>query len=258
VSFVNREGEDEGELVERSVGAGAPPFEWDPDDPETVNVHYDLTAWNLDQRAELAEALAEGGFDHRWDGDELVVPEALEGAIDAMFAELEADLGPFPVVLGADEHGTEFGLDEWPDADRELLSTALVEAQIPHRWEGTTVIVAADAEHEVDDLLDAIERGDIASFDDAGGPPEGVIGTLFSIADRLARDPLDSGARHELLELAPLLHERQPPFGLAVREWGTMVRRTRDLVAEFEGDAFDESDVIGLAQELRSAVRPYA
>jgi hypothetical protein len=258
VSFVNREGEDEPLDVERSTGAGAPPFDWDPDDPESVNVHYDLTAWNLDQRTELAEALAEGGFVHRWDGDELVVPEAIEGPIDAMFAELEADLGPFPVVLGVDEEGTEFGLDEWPEADRTMLTAALVEAQIPHRWEGATVVVAADAEHEVDDLLDAIERGDIASFDDSGGPPEGVIGMLFSIGDRLARDPLDAAARHELLELTPLLQERQPPFGLAVREWGTMVRHTRALVDEFAGDDFDESDVIGLAQDLRSAVRPYA
>jgi hypothetical protein len=42
-----------------------------------------------------------------------------------------------------------------------VLTDALVDAEIPHRWEGTTVIVAEDAEHAVDDLLDAIEAGEL-------------------------------------------------------------------------------------------------
>ena len=87
------------------------------------------------------------------------MPEELEDQADEVFARLEELLGPFPVALGGDDPGVEFGLDEWPDADRQTLTQALVEAEVPHRWNGTTVVVATDAESTVDGLLDAIEQG---------------------------------------------------------------------------------------------------
>jgi hypothetical protein len=254
--FVNRS-DDEDDQQQAGAAAGAPPVDWDPDDPDTVKVHYDVSAWSFDQRAELTEALADADLPHRWDGDELVVPEAVEEAVDALFAELEHHLGPFPVVLGHDEPSTEFGLDEWPPADLELLSSALIEAEIPHRWAGATLLVATDAEDEVDDLLDAIERGDIASFDDAGGPPEGALSALFSIGDRLAREPSDGSARSDLLDLVPQLDPKRPPFGVAVRSWAGVVKAAATLHDDFAGDDFDPSDVIGHGQDLRAVVRPF-
>jgi hypothetical protein len=254
--FVNRSG-GEDEDVESTVAAGAPPLDWDPDDPDTVKVHYDVSAWSFDQRAELAEALADASLPHTWHGDELVIPEVVERDADALFEQLDQELGPFPVVLGPDEPATEFGLDEWPAGDLDLLRGALVEAEIPHRWDGTTVFVATDAEHEVDDLLDAIERGDVAMVGDADGPPEGSLNRLFTIGDRLARDPTDGPARDELLELAPILEPRRPPFGVAVRSWGSIVAAASALAADFVADDFDDSDVIGHAQELRTTSRPF-
>ena len=252
--FVNTSDEDD---AERLIAAGAPPVDWDPNDPDAVKVHYDLRAWDFDQRAELAGALADANVPHTWEGDELVVPEAVEPAVDALFEELEAQLGPFPVLLDDEEPATEFGLDEWPPADLDTLRAALVDAEIPHRWDGTTVFVAVDAEHEVDDLLDAIERGDIASFTDEGsGPPEGALSDLFTAADRLAREPADTAAREQLVELVPALHERQPPFGVAVRSWFAIVTAAKALTEDVATDA-DPSDVIGHAQELRSVTRPF-
>lgn len=256
VPFVSRSGEDD-EEQSSTEAAGAPPFDWDPDDPDVVKVHYDVSAWTFEQRAELTEAFAEAGHPHAWDGDELIVPEQIEAAADALFEELEQQLGPFPVVLVADQPATEFGLDEWPEADLEVLRASLVEAEIPHRWDGTTVFVATDAEEDVDDLLDAIERGDIATFDDAGGPPDDALSRLFAIGDRLARDPTDGTTRGDLLELVPLLDPRQPPFGLAVRSWHKVVEAAGALEADFSADDHDPSDVIGHAQELRAIVRPF-
>ena len=173
--FVSRsDGEDED--VSSAVPSGAPPMDWDPNDPDTVNVLYDVSAWSLDQRAELAAAFADAGHPHAWEGDELVVPEEIEDAVDELFDRLERELGPFPVGLAGDLPSTEFGLDEWPPADIELLQQALLEAEIPHRWDGSTLHVAPDAEHVVDDLLDAIEAGDLATLgDEAGGAPEGAL-----------------------------------------------------------------------------------
>ncbi len=257
MSFVNRSG---GEQKRQTQSAsGAPPADdFDPGDPDVVKVHYDVSGWTIDQRAELAEAMVDAAVPHGWDGEELVVPEAAEDAADAVFARLEDLLGPFAVVLADDEPATEFLLDEWPPADLELLRRALVDAEIPHRWDGPRIYVATDAEEIVDDLLDAIERGDVASYDDNAddGPPDGALGRLYTIADRLARDPSESGARRDLFGLVPQLDPRTPPFGLAVRPWASIVAGGQALVDDFEAEA-DDSDVIGHAQELRTITRPY-
>ena len=97
-------------------------LDWNPNDPDTVKVHYDVSAWSIDQRAELSEALAEEDLAHVWEGDELVVPEELEADVDLLFERLEAVLGPFAVPLDADDPGVEFGLDEWPAGDRATLA----------------------------------------------------------------------------------------------------------------------------------------
>jgi hypothetical protein len=256
VPFVNKSGEDDDERAS-SVAPGAPPLDWDPNDPDTVKVHYDVSGWPLDDRAELTSELAELGYPHLWEGDELVVPEELEAQIDELFERLEDELGPFAVPLDPDTEATEFGLDEWPVGDLDLLRTALIEAEVPHRWAGTTVFVARDAEDAVDDLLDAIERGELAAGDDDGGPPEGALADLFTAADRLARDPSDPAGHETLFRLVPGLQPRQAPFGVAARAWSKIVRAAQDLHADFAADEHDPSDVIGHAQDLRSLTRPF-
>src|SRR5215207_5405161 len=194
-------GDDEDD--ESTAATGAPPafdIDFDPNDPDQVKVHYNLTGWSLDQRSELAETLAERGVPHVWAGDELVVPEQIEPDVDALFDELEREIGPFPVPLldGDDDDEplaiTQFELDEWPVADVELLQKSLNEAEIPHRWERRTLLVASDAEHTVDELLDAIEAGEVASLDESAEAPDGALHELYVNADRLARDPVDGSA----------------------------------------------------------------
>lgn len=260
MAFVNKQSGDQAE--NESAGSGQP-IDFDPNDPDVVKVHYDVSVWTYQQRAELSEALADAEFPHYWDGDELVVPEAVEGDVDALFERLESLFGPFPIVLLDQDESTEFGLDEWTDADRKVLTTALVDAEIPHRWVGTTVIVAADAEHAVDDLLDAIESGELLGTADEGTPPpDGALSTMFVSADKLAKDPLDAGARRALLELLPLVDPKQPPYGLSPRTWGSAVDGVAKIVALIDQHATSSSDehdseMIGAAQDLRSLVRPY-
>jgi hypothetical protein len=234
-------------------------LDWNPDDPDTVKVHYDVSAWSLDQRAELAEALAEAELAHVWAGEEVVVPEELEAEADTLFARMEQLLGPFPVGLEEGDPGVEFGLDEWSPSDRDALAAALIEQQVPHRWEQATVIVATDAEQAVDELLDAIERGELALLDADGSndPPDNALSTLYTSADRLARDPGDHGGHHDLLELAPRLSPRHPPFGVPLGVWVTAIESVDVLAAQFDDDDPDPSAIIGAAQELRAIVRPY-
>ena len=70
-----------------------------------------------------------------------------------LFDELEAEIGPFPVPLLEGDASTEFGLDEWPARDIETLRESIIEAEIPHLWQGRTLLVAQDAEDVVDDFV---------------------------------------------------------------------------------------------------------
>ena len=263
MAFVNKQ---TGHEAQQDRAASGQPIDFDPNDPEVVKVHYDVSAWNFDQRAELSEALAEAELPHAWEGEEVVVPELVEAEVDALFDELDKILGPFPIALEDGAESTEFGLDEWSDADRAALTDALIASEVPHRWDGTTVLVASDAEHAVDDLLDAIEAGELLGDggDEVVAAPEGALSTIFLAADRLAKDPMDAGARTNLLELAPLVDAKTPPYGMAHRPWAGAVRGVDVLVELIDRDATTgspgdtaESDIIGAAQELRSLLRPY-
>jgi hypothetical protein len=233
--------------------------EWDPNDPEAVKVHYDVSTWSIDQRAELTEALADAELPHIWEGEEVVVPEALEEQADELFDRLEELLGPFAVPLDPDDAGVEFGLDEWPPADRQTLAQALVEAAIPHHWQGATVIVATDSEGTVDELLDGVEQGTLvlASGQTADGPPEGALGIMFTSSDRLARDPDDRGGRDDLRELVGQLDRTHPPYGVSVGTWSKAVEAATTLGGLVDDDSSSPSDIIGAAQTLRSLVREY-
>jgi hypothetical protein len=234
-------------------------LDWNPNDPDTVKVHYDVSTWSIDQRAELTEALAEGEIAHVWDGDELVVPEELETEVDELFERLEELLGPFAIPLAPDERGVEYELDEWPPADRQALAQALIEGEIPHRWEGTTVLVVTDAETAVDELLDSIEQGTLVLASGVAGSnaPEDALSTLFTSADRLARDPDDGTGRDDLRALLPDLDSQQPPYGVSVNTWSKIVTAAAALTELADAEEPAPSDVIGQAQELRALVRQY-
>ena len=255
--FLNTSGDDE-EHSSDAVAGGPPPFsiDFDPNDPEQPKVHYDLTGWNFDQRAELAETLAEQGIPHVWEGDELVIPEQIEDAVDQLFDALEAEIGPFPVPLGHDEEATEFGLDEWSRSDVEMLHQSLVEAEIPHRWQGTTLFVATDAEHVVDDLLDAIEAGEVASLDEELAAPDGALNDLYVAADRLRRDPTNTTARESLFALVPQLSPTAPPFGLPGGSWSAMVSAAEQVVAGYEA-GLPPDELKEVAEQLHGVCRPW-
>ena len=113
--------------------------DWNPNDPDTTRVYYDLSTWSFDQQAELAAEMADADIPHAWDDTELMVPEDSEQAADLVIADVETRLGiverrrpptqrcrrdarrghrPVPIALAEGEPTTEYDLDEWPEADR--------------------------------------------------------------------------------------------------------------------------------------------
>jgi hypothetical protein len=236
-------------------------YEFDPNDSDTVVVQYDLNGWTPIQLGELGAQMAEAGVPHHWEGTELLVPELAEEFMDELFDRLESQIGPFAVVLDPDDPATEFRLEDWSASDLALVRSALTESEIPHRWEGISVFVDPEFQDEVDDLLDAIEDGDIASIDESESeneePPEGVLGRLYSIGDRLSRDAADAVARSDLFQLAAVIDPHQPPFGMPQRSWSKVVEAARGLAGAFADAEFDAGEVSDLGEELRTITRPF-
>jgi hypothetical protein len=50
---------------------------------------YELPQWLPEQRAQLGVLLDDAGIDHTWDGDDLVVPNDAEAAVEALFDRVE-------------------------------------------------------------------------------------------------------------------------------------------------------------------------
>ncbi len=229
--------------------------EFDAEDDDAVNVFYDLTVWDADQRSALVESLAAASIPHAWRGNELVVPEDAEEATDDIFERLEQEIGPFPVLLDDDDESVEFQLDEWSISERAVLNEQLIAGEIPHRWEGDSLFVIGDAGDDVDDLLDAIESGDLAVLDSSA--PDGALNTLFSIGDNLARTVDDATARMQLFDLAPQLSETSPPYGVARNTWMSVFSAVQQLVSAFTEEPFDPEHIAIAARNLRDLCRPW-
>ena len=117
--------------------------------------------------------------------------------------------------------------------------------------------VAEDAEETVDDLLDAIEAGDLAPTEAAETAPDGVLQELFAIGDRLARDGTASAARTQLFDLLPTLSPEAAPFGVALGVWRRVLERATDVRAAFTSADFEPARVSSAAEDLRDVCRPW-
>lgn len=260
--------------------------EWNPDDPDAASVHYDLSAWNFDQQAELAAAMADAEIPHGWVDTELVVPDDFEVTTDGIIAEVEERLGiaygePIEygevVVLRDDEPTTEYDLDEWPADDRTLAGRALTDALLAHRWDGTVLLVRTADEAVVEALLDTVERGEFVDLE--GSAPAGVdpdldaeiLTTFFLAGERLRRNPLDADGLEQLVAATEVADPDRPPFGVQPRLWQQTCALADRVVDALVGDTGDTAidDLVGepgivdfdaaaeAAAELHDLLRPY-
>lgn len=142
--------------------------EWNPKDPEALTTRYDLADWSVDDRADVAAALADAEIAHSWDGSELLVAQDTEQVVDAILDEIEDELDN--LEDGDDESGedniTEYELDEWSEGERKQLCDMLDNLDIGYRWDGTMLLVPIGVEAIVDSCLDSIDSRGVTFVDD--------------------------------------------------------------------------------------------
>lgn len=241
--------------------------DWNPDDPQDESVFYDVSDWSIDQQSEVSAAFAEQDIRHAWRGFELAVPARLESRADEVFEALERRLGlasaaipTEPIDLDAREGtGTlvEYDLAAWSPGERHTLGTALADAQVPHRWEQALLLVPAEAEEFVDEMLDAVESGDVMIMDDTGDEePTVTLDDLDGLSRRLVKEPRDERAAAQLSEVVATIDPEHPPFGVQLATWRRAVALCREIELLLGTQPLDEITVVERAEELEALVRP--
>ena len=142
--------------------------EWNPKDPEALTTRYDLADWSVDDRADVAAALADAEIAHSWDGSELLVSQDTEQVVDAILDEIEDELDNLEDGDdddSGDDNITEYELDEWSEGERKQLCDMLDNLDIGYRWDGTLLLVPIGVEAVVDSCLDSIDSRGVTFID---------------------------------------------------------------------------------------------
>lgn len=236
--------------------------EWNPRDPDTESVRYDLSEWTINQRANVASVLADAAVPHTWDGDELIVPVDDEDQVDAILDEIESQSAATDSTqsLDADEQLTEYELDDWSAAERSELSQMLTEFNVAYRWEGDVLLVPTSSEDEVDECLDSLEKGGIIIVDDDSTPQasQETLKTLFNVAQRLQRNPLDADGLTLLSVLLEDIESHRSPQNVPSSVWRQATDIADQLAAALTDDNQpDELTAIDLAGRLHAVLRPH-
>ena len=190
---------------------------------------------------------------------------AITGSTALRCDDCGLDLADPPGMLarGNDEDEAEYDLAEWEAGERGAATAALLDADIPYRWEaGLVLVVPAVAEEEVDGLLDELgeveeldeEEGEAESDADGGEEAQTAMSDLFVASDRLQHDPNDPDVVVEVLDAANVVADSLPPYGIGRPVWRRIQELTSTVVTDLE-DAVDEDIVAADARALREYLR---
>jgi len=168
---------------------------------------------------------------------------------------------PLMLAQGDPDDEVQYDLGEWDVDERGSATAALLDVDIPYRWEADLVLVVpAVAEEEVDQLLDGLEDDEDAGDDDeddggdGGAEAQEAMGDLFVAADRLQHDPADDRMAAEALYAAGIVSVSAPPYGVERAVWRRIQSLASTLATDLEETA-DEETVAAGARALREYLR---
>ncbi|HEX3539718.1 MAG TPA: hypothetical protein VHT75_04670 [Acidimicrobiales bacterium] len=153
---------------------------------------------------------------------------------------IESPLPPLAEGEADDEVG--YNLDDWEDAARGELIAALIEHGFRHRFEGDEMVVAAEDEDEVDNLIARLgTEGDAGDPDD--DVPGDVLTRLLDASRRLEVDPTDMIADGDLAEAAAGVFAIDAVWGVDTETWAAVGRVTRRLLGALGADEALEEEI---------------
>ncbi|MCC5952936.1 MAG: hypothetical protein JJU45_12675 [Acidimicrobiia bacterium] len=236
--------------------------------PSGEGIEYELDAWARESRDMLRSLLLGANVPHAWEGGRLVVPEALEEAVDQLVEQVELTTLP---TLDPDLEQVAFTVEDMVEAHLDRLQDALEEEGIAFEFnvDGELVVEAPTAER-VEELLEVVEFPDALDLDDAGEGDDDdddddlvdidagdVLGGLFIAADRLARHPTDPEGVLGVAEGAETVEGARRPYGFDKDLWERIVGQSRGLGDLLRDDAATDDDIVEAAGSLRDLLRQY-
>ncbi|HEY7136712.1 MAG TPA: TFIIB-type zinc finger domain-containing protein [Acidimicrobiia bacterium] len=174
---------------------------------------------------------------------------------------------PWPRSLPPDADELEYELDGMEPRDRALATQALNDEGIAYRWEpGPVLVVAADEEERVDEILDEATSIDVDDVETAPADDEDVasdelamegLSQVYDAADRLARAPDNEHAAQALEQATAIVVEHEPPWGFEASVWQRIGESATELLALIRDEDGTLGDIIVEAETLREMVRPH-
>jgi hypothetical protein len=154
-----------------------------------------------------------------------------------------------------------YRIGEWDDWERGRLIVALNDLEILHRFEDDELIVAAEDEARVDDLVSELTsrptdgsgemtNGAVYTGASAGEPPAGeavdsltsTVRALSGAARRLRADPTDMQADADVAEASTVIFFAESYPGADEETWAAVGRVTRRLLSVLGADeAMDDA-----------------
>jgi hypothetical protein len=247
--------------VECGVGlVDHPPIDvQDVGDADEEQLAYEFHDWSFESRRMLDQLLTGLNVLHAWQGASMIVRAADEEVVDELVDQVEVATLP---TLDADLEHTVYEMEGWTDEQQTLLSNRLGMRGIPHEFDANgDLVVHAEDETQIDELLDEIEELSASGSLDADGADAGIdlagldvndlLSKVFAASDRLRRNARDANGVLAFLDNAPVVEQIGTPFGFERPDWQTVVSETAALRELLEDDESEDGDICEHAQRLR-------
>lgn len=166
---------------------------------------------------------------------------------------------------GDDEDEVGYRLDSWGDEERGRLIEELNQLEILHRFEDDELVVGAEDESRVDDLLAELSGGGekedqpspmVDAVPEVDDPLTGTLRMLSNAAARLRDDPTDMHADSDVAEASSAVFVAEGYAGADADTWSAVGRVTRRLLAVLGAEEALEDDIKREAGVLHKLLAP--
>ena len=172
---------------------------------------------------------------------------------------------------GDEDEEVGYRIGWWSDRDRGRLIEYLNTMQVLHRFEDEELVISAEDEQRVDDLLEELSLTSPPSSDSgpgsedagageepvaeddgypslgqpagSGGPADSAVGLLADAARRLTADPTDMQADADVAEASAGVFMEDEFYGTDAETWAAVGRVTRRLLVALGAEEAMEDEI---------------